>query len=283
MTRLSHICCWYSLPSLSTVSVSVVSSAVPSVVDGLGWERNLEKVFLFLFLSDFLFSPAASFSALTPAVPLLTLGSPAGGGVAPCPLLSVRVTPVPTRARPRLRPAPVPPRHVLVPVLPGHRGPGVSPVHRPPNHSGTLAPVGHDCHQVTALDLTKFDFQVRTNHKLTNKDSHTSLEIRTPFGVLNTHSTALPATPPGVVGTWWQPACLGDLCACVPVCGLLWDWWGLCRLAVRPRAPPPAHRWPNRPDQDWETTGELGRHQTLTAPESSGRHGRTWGPREEPA
>ena len=172
-TRLSHICCWYSLPSLSTVSVSVVSSAVPSVVDGLGWERNLEKVFLFLFLSDFLVSPAASFSALTPAVPLLTLGSPAGGGVAPCPLLSVRVTPVPTRARPRLRPAPVPPRHVLVPVLPGHRGPGVSPIHRSPNHPGTLAPVGHDCHQVTALDLTKFDFQAKTNHKLTNKDSHT--------------------------------------------------------------------------------------------------------------
>ena len=216
MTRLSHICCWYSLPSLSTVSVSVVSSAVPSVVDGLGWERNLEKVFLFLFLSDFLVSPAASFSALTPAVPLLTLGSPAGGGVAPCPLLSVRVTPVPTRARPRLRPAPVPPRHVLVPVLPGHRGPGVSPVHRSPNHPGTLAPVGHDCHQVTALDLTKFDFQAKTSHKLTYKDSHTSLEIGTPFGVLNTHSTALPATPPGVVGTWWQPACLRDVCACVP-------------------------------------------------------------------
>ena len=43
MTMISHICCWYSLPSLSTVSVSVVSSAVPSVVDGLGCERNLEE------------------------------------------------------------------------------------------------------------------------------------------------------------------------------------------------------------------------------------------------
>ena len=45
MVMISHICCWYSLPSLSTVSVSVVSSAVPSVVDGLGWERNLGKTF----------------------------------------------------------------------------------------------------------------------------------------------------------------------------------------------------------------------------------------------
>ena len=48
MTMISHICCWYSLPSLSTVSVSVVSSAVPSVVDGLGCERNLEKKLSFI-------------------------------------------------------------------------------------------------------------------------------------------------------------------------------------------------------------------------------------------
>ena len=39
----AYICwpCWYSLPSLSTVSVSVVSSAVPSVVLGLGWLRKV--------------------------------------------------------------------------------------------------------------------------------------------------------------------------------------------------------------------------------------------------
>ena len=48
MTIISHICCWYSLPSLSTVSVSVVSSAVPSVVDGLGCERNLQKKLSFI-------------------------------------------------------------------------------------------------------------------------------------------------------------------------------------------------------------------------------------------
>ena len=42
MVMCAHICwpCWYSLPSLSTVSVSVVSSAVPSVVLGLGWLRK---------------------------------------------------------------------------------------------------------------------------------------------------------------------------------------------------------------------------------------------------
>ena len=176
-TRLSHICCWYSLPSLSTVSVSVVSSAVPSVVDGLGWERNLEKVFLFLFLSDFLVSPAASFSALTPAVPLLTLGSPAGGGVAPCALLSVCVTPVSTRTRSRLCPAPAraaAPLHVLVPVLPGHRGPGVPSIHGTAHHPCTLAPVGHDCHQVTLLDPLTIGRLVEITPSVHRKDRHKS-------------------------------------------------------------------------------------------------------------
>ena len=85
----------------------------------------------------------------------MTLGSSAGGGVAPCALLSVCVTPVSTRTRSRLCPAPAraaAPLHVLVPVLPGHRGPGVASIHGPAHHPCTLAPVGHDCHQVTLLD-----------------------------------------------------------------------------------------------------------------------------------
>ena len=142
--------------------------------------------------------------------------------MAPCALLSVCVTPVSTRTRSRLCPAPAraaAPLHVLVPVLPGHRGPGVASIHGPAHHPCTLAPVGHDCHQVTLLDPLTIGRLVEITPSVHRKDRHTNTKKKTPTCVTGTaHST-----PAGKAG-------------CAHPVGL-----GLIKpagLAVRPRALP---------------------------------------------
>ena len=114
--------------------------------------------------------------------------------MAPCALLSVCVTPVSTRTRSRLCPAPAraaAPLHVLVPVLPGHRGPGVASIHGAAHHPGTLAPVGHDCHQqVTLLDPLTIGRLVEITPSVHRRDRHTNTKKKTPPCVTGTaHST----------------------------------------------------------------------------------------------
>ena len=113
--------------------------------------------------------------------------------MAPCALLSVCVTPVSTRTRSRLCPAPAraaAPLHVLVPVLPGHRGPGVASIHGTAHHPCTLAPVGHDCHQVTLLDPLTIGRLVEITPSVHRRDRHTNTKKKTPTCVTGTaHST----------------------------------------------------------------------------------------------
>ena len=165
--------------------------------------------------SPFCCSPAPPLSALAPAVPLLTLGSSAGGGVAPCALLSVCVTPVSTRTRPSLCPAPAgapSPLHVLVPVLPRHRGPGVPSIHGSTHNPCTLASVGHGCHLVTLFNPRRIfaDWWKSLTRVFTGEtDTPTTDTQRERHQLVSKEDTAHPWTLAQLLSVCSQPAGLG--------------------------------------------------------------------------